>query len=136
MRRSDGGEEGLQPIFPILVDLMTSKWAEWTRVAGEQQHGDRFPLMRLVRYERNASLPPEQWAVADDQQEAGLMVNFSRGGLCLLTERAPMVEEVLRVHVPRSVPVASSRTHAQVRWVRPLPFSDETVYAVGLQFVL
>ena len=133
----ESGQHGLpEPIFPILMSLMNSKWVEWSRPTGEQQHGDRFALMRLVRYERGASLPPEQWAGADDRQDAGLMVNFSRGGLCLLTEQAPTVEEVLRVLVPGSVPVACSRTYAQVRWVRPLPFGDETIYAVGVQFVL
>ena len=116
--------------------VMNSKWVEWSRPTGEQQHGDRFALMRLVRYERSASWPQEQWAAADDRQNAGLMVNFSRGGLCLLTEQALAVEEVLHMLVPRSVPVASSRTYAQVRWVRPLPFEGETIYAVGLQFVL
>ena len=116
--------------------LMNSKWTEWSRPTGERQHGDRFALMRLVRYERSASLPPEQWAASEEQPNAGLMVNFSRGGLCLLTEQAPAVEDVLRVLVPRSVPFACNRTYAQVRWVRPLPFGDETVYAVGMQFVL
>jgi len=115
---------------------MNSKWVEWSRPTGEQQHADRFALMRLVRYERSVSLPPEPWADADDWQHTGLMVNFSRGGLCLLTEQVPAVEEVLHVLVPRSVPVATSRTYAQVRWVRPLPFGDETIYAVGLQFML
>ena len=120
----------------MLMYLMNSKWVEWSRPTCEQQHADRFALMRLVRYERSASLPPQPWATADDRQNAGLMVNFSRGGLCLLTEQVPAVEEVLHVLVPRSVPVATSRTYAQVRWVRPLPFGDETIYAVGLQFML
>ena len=115
---------------------MASKWAEWSKVTGAQQHGDRFPLMRLVQFERGAANAPEQWEAAHGQQEAGILLNFSRGGLCLLTEQAPVEQEVLLVHLPKSVPVSSSQTHAQVRWVRPLPFGGENVYAVGLQFML
>jgi len=115
---------------------MDSKWAEWSKVTGAQQHGDRFPLMRLVQFERGATSAPERWEAAHGRQEAGILLNFSRGGLCLLTEEAPAAEEVLLVHLPKSVPVSSSQPHAQVRWVRPLPFGGETVYAVGLQFML
>lgn len=118
------------------MNLMDSKWADWSKVTGAQQHGDRFPLMRLVHFERGATVNQDQWETKNGQQEAGLLLNFSRGGLCLLTELAPEVQEVLRVQLPRSVPVSSSHTYVQVRWVRPLPFGGDTVYAVGLQFML
>jgi len=115
---------------------MDSKWGEWSKITGAQQHGDRFPLMRLVQFERGATSPQERWESGHGPQEAGILLNFSRGGLCLLTEQAPAAEEVLLVHLPKSVPVSSRQTHAQVRSVRPLPFGGETTYAVGLQFML
>ncbi len=117
------------------------KWEEWNQGAGEQQHGDRFPLMRLVRYETSAPLRLEevqegQEDTAARQEGAGITVNVSSGGLCLMMDWAPAVKEVLRLHVPMPVPLAEIPTLAEVRWVRTLPFGWEGVYAVGLQFML
>jgi len=109
--------------------LNRQRWAEWSQVAGAQHHLDRFPLMRLVQYELSAArdLAPEG---------AGITVNVSSGGLCLLLDWAPPVQEVLRVHVPMPATLAQTPTLAEVRWVRPLPFTDNGAYFVGLRFLL
>jgi len=114
-----------------------NKWTDWSEVTGEQQRGDRFPLMRLVRYESSAPLDQlDQEAVSHGEEGAGLTVNVGNGGLCLLIEHAPQVHEVLRLHVPMPVPWARTPTLAEVRWVRHLPFGWEGLYAVGLKFLL
>ena len=123
------------------VHSLHDKWEEWNQGAGEQQHGDRFPLMRLVRYETSALLKQEdvqegQEHTAARQEGAGLTVNVSNGGMCLMMDCAPAIREVLRLHVPMPVPGAQTPTLAEVRWVRTLPFGWEGVYAVGLRFVL
>ncbi len=67
---------------------------------------------------------------------AGITVNVSSGGLCLLLDWAPPVQEVLQVHVPMPATLAQTPTLAEVRWVRPLPFTDNGTYFVGLKFLL
>ncbi|TLY27561.1 MAG: hypothetical protein E6K63_10560 [Nitrospirae bacterium] len=113
---------------------LEDKWAEWSEVTGERQRADRYPLMRLVRYESSAPLVPEARQLGEEG--AGIALNVGNGGLCLLLDWAPEVREVLRLHVPMPVSWAKTPTLAEVRWVRSLPFRDETIYAVGLQFVL
>ena len=113
---------------------LEGKWAEWSEVTGERQRADRYPLMQLVRYESSAPLVREARDLGE--KGASIALNVGNGGLCLLLDWAPEVREVFRLHVPMPVSWAKTPTLAEVRWVRTLPFSDETIYAVGLQFVL
>ena len=113
---------------------LEDKWAEWSEVTGERQRADRYPLMRLVRFESSAPLVAE--GQPSEEEGAGIALNVGNGGLCLLLDWAPEVREVFRLHVPMPVSWAKTPTLAQVRWVRSLPFGDETIHAVGLQFVL
>lgn len=113
---------------------LEGKWAEWNEVMGERQRADRYPLMRLVRYESSPPLVAEEQP--SEEEGAGIALNVGNGGLCLLLDWAPEVREVLRLHVPMPVSWAKTPTLAEVRWVRLLPFGYETIYAVGLQFVL
>lgn len=113
---------------------LEGKWAEWSEVTDERQRADRYPLMRLVLYESSAPLVPEARQLGEEG--AGIALNVGNGGLCLLLDWAPEVREVLRLHVPMPVSWAKTPTLAEVRWVRFLPFGGETIYAVGLQFVL
>src|SRR5207248_188584 len=116
------------------VSPLGGKWAEWSEVIGERQRADRYPLMRLVLYESSAPLVPEARQLGGEG--AGIALNVGNGGLCLLLDWAPEVREVLRLHVPMPASWAKTPTLAEVRWVRSLPFGDETIHAVGLQFVL
>ena len=101
-------------------------------MTGAQQHLDRFPLMRPVQYELSAAREARDLA----PEGAGITVNVSSGGLCLLLDWAPPVQEVLRVHVPMPATLAQTPTLAEVRWVRPLPFTDNGTYFVGPRFLL
>ena len=108
-------------------------WAEWSQITGAQQHMDRFPLMRPVHYERSAAF---EVPVVEAHAGAGITVNVSNDGLCLLLDWAPPVQEVLRVHVPMPGTLAQTPTLAEVRWVRPLPFTGNGLHVVGLKFLL
>ena len=56
--------------------------------------------------------------------------------MLLLMEAVPMVERVLRVHVPTPVMHARTPTLAEVRWVRKLPFAmNGGLHFVGLKFL-
>jgi hypothetical protein len=116
---------------------LNDNWEEWNEETGEQQHGDRLPLMRLVRYESTVPLMQEEHEeIAEQQVGAGLTVNISSSGLCLLLDWAPQVRALLRLHVPMSAPTVKTPTLAEVRWVRPLPFRWGGVNIVGLRYIL
>ena len=116
------------------MPLIPTEWEKWINVSGEQHHRDRFPLMRPVRYELSESLDEPSGAFA--QERGAITVNVSNGGLCLLTDWAPELPQVIRLHMPMGGSQAQTPTLAVVRWVRPVPFEPEGMYLVGLRFVL
>ncbi len=117
-----------------MVRLNQAEWQGWIRVRGEEQHRHRFPLMRAVRYELSEPIDGQGAVVA--QERAGITVNVSNGGLCFLTDWAPSLPQVIRIHIPMTGGLAETPTLAEVRWVRAMPFEPEGLYLVGLKFVL
>jgi PilZ domain-containing protein len=110
--------------------------SEWSSASIEDKplRRNRFPLMRPVSYELSASLS-EAGAVRG-LIGTGLSINVSSGGMCLLMDWAPGLQEVLRVHVPMEVFLAKTPTLAEVCWKRPVPLGREGLYFVGMKFVL
>jgi len=66
-----------------------------------------------------------------------LSVNISSGGMLILMEQAPAIEQVMKVYVPTPITVAETPTLAEVRWTRRLPFGKANggAYFVGLKFI-
>jgi hypothetical protein len=67
-----------------------------------------------------------------------LSLNISSGGMLVLMDRAPEVEQVLKVLVPTPSSLAGTPTLAEVRWTRRVPFgpqNDQATYFVGLKFM-
>jgi len=66
-----------------------------------------------------------------------LSVNISSGGMLILMEQAPALEQVMKVYVPTPITVAETPTLAEVRWTRRLPFGKANggAYFVGLKFI-
>jgi hypothetical protein len=67
-----------------------------------------------------------------------LSLNISSGGMLILMDQAPAVEQVLKVYVPTPVTIAETPTLAEVRWTRKLPFekmNGNGPYFVGLKFM-
>jgi hypothetical protein len=65
-------------------------------------------------------------------------LNISSGGMLVLMDPAPEVEQVLKVYVPTPISVAETPTIAEVRWTRKLPFgktNDNGAHFVGLKFM-
>lgn len=111
--------------------------SDWRGEWSDQQHRDRFPLMREVQYEPSEPVEGEIMVEHHGQKfSAGLTVNVSNGGICLLMDQAPAIREILKVHVPMPITSAKTPTLAEVCWRRALPFERNGVYVVGLKFLL
>jgi len=100
----------------------------------ESVRGDRFPLMRPVPYEPSAAVSEE--GSTTGRPRTGLSINVGSGGMCLLTDWEPAIDQVLRVEFPVSAAVAGTPTLAEVRWKRPVPLGQNGLYFVGVKFVL
>ena len=71
-------------------------------------------------------------------QGKALSVNISSGGMLLVMQQAPGIEQVLKVHVPTPTSLAETPTLAEVRWTRKIPFgrhNGDGLYFVGLKFM-
>jgi hypothetical protein len=67
-----------------------------------------------------------------------LSLNISSGGMLVLMDQAPQVQQVLKVYVPTPITIAETPTLAEVRWTRKLPFGKTNgsgPYFVGLKFM-
>lgn len=110
---------------------------EWKIQETDEQHRDRVALMRVIRYEmiHEASMKNR------DRGKIGraLSINISRGGMLILMDREPMIDQPLRVFMPTPAGSVNIPTVVDVRWTRKLPLLTGTtrgVYFVGLRFVL
>jgi len=110
---------------------------DWPITASNQKHNERVALLRQIPYEVTAPIEPEPVVVRHGLGRA-LSVNISSGGMLLLMEQAPAVEQVLKVHVPTPSSLAETPTLAEVRWTRKIPFgrpNGNGLYFVGLKFM-
>jgi hypothetical protein len=72
-------------------------------------------------------------------QGKALSVNISRGGMLLLMDQAPNIEQVLKVYVPTPITLTDTPTLAEVRWTRRVPFNrmkENESHFVGLKFLI
>jgi hypothetical protein len=76
-------------------------------------------MLRPIPYE--LTRPADELAPSGGEGKA-LSLNISSGGMLILMEQAPPVEQVLKVFVPTPVTVAETPTLAEVRWARRIPF--------------
>ena len=91
--------------------------------------------MRPIPYEMTA---PVNDPLAVAHRGKALSVNISSGGMLILMDQAPAVEQVMKVYVPTPINAAETPTLAEVRWTRRLPFGTpdiEGAYFVGLKFM-
>jgi len=115
-------------------DVAQNEW-EWPITADFQKHNERVALLRPIPYE--ITVPAEDPAGSTRQGKA-LSVNISSGGMLILMDQAPAIEQVLKVYVPTPTAVAETPTLAEVRWTRKLPFGRSNgfgPYFVGLKFM-
>ncbi len=114
--------------------MVPSEW-EWPIMESHQKHSERVALLRPIPYEMTVPIGEPAPAV---RQGKALSVNISSGGMLVLMDHAPAVEQVLKVYVPTPITLAETPTLAEVRWTRRLPFgrtNGNGPYFVGLKFM-
>jgi hypothetical protein len=116
------------------IDTARHGW-EWPILSNHQKHSERVALLRPILYEMTVSVGNQP--VLSSQGKA-LSVNISSGGMLLLMDQAPSIEQVLKVYVPTPITLADTPTLAEVRWTRRMPFSrtkENDSYFVGVKFL-
>lgn len=109
---------------------------DWTIEPNNRDHSERVALLRPISYELTAPLDLPREALV--LQGRALSLNISSGGMLVLMDREPLLDQVLKVYVPTPITNAETPTLAEVRWTRRLPFSksaDNGAYFVGLKFI-
>jgi len=116
------------------IDTARYGW-EWPIVSNHQKHSERVALLRPILYEM--TVPVADQPVQSSQGKA-LSVNISSGGMLLLMDQVPSIEQVLKVYVPTPITLTDTPTLAEVRWTRKVPFSrtkESASYFVGVKFL-
>jgi PilZ domain len=110
-----------------------TEW-QWPIAANFQKHNERVALLREIPYEMTMQVEGQ----LDSASGKALSINISSGGMLVIMDHAPEVEQVLKVLVPTPTSLAGTPTLAEVRWTRRLPFGRPNVqgaYFVGLKFI-
>jgi len=108
---------------------------EWPIQDSHESHRERAALLRSITYEIMAQ---EGGCSNVVKRGKALSLNISSGGMLLLMDQAPKVEQVLKVYVPTPITIAETPTLAEVRWSRMLPFGmshSDTAHFVGIKFM-
>lgn len=108
---------------------------EWPMTDSQESHSERAALLRPIPYEMTAPMDNPTSSVLGGK---ALSLNISNGGMLVLMDHAPDIEQVLKVYVPTPITIAETPTLAEVRWTRKLPFGKPNgngAYFVGLKFM-
>jgi len=100
-----------------------------------ESHSERAALLRPIPYEITSVMERQE---ASSSVGKALSLNISSGGMLVLMDQAPQIEQVLKVYVPTPITLAETPTLAEVRWTRRLPFGKPNgngPYFVGLKFM-
>jgi len=94
----------------------------------------RLPFLRFITYGLSASNTFD----GDVRKNHAAAINVSEGGLCLLVQDSLQETDILRVDLPLADVSTTSATLAEVKWLKPVPWShpDSPQFFVGIQFLL
>ena len=123
-------------IFPLQRrrEVTQTDW-EWPMTDSQKSHSERAALLRPILYEMTT---PVEAPAASTQSGKALSLNISSGGMLVLMDQVPAIEQVMKVYVPTPISMAETPTLAEVRWIRKLPFGKSNgngAYFVGLKFM-
>jgi len=114
--------------------VIRTEW-EWPIRDSHENHSERAALLRPILYEMTL---PEAGSDLPATGGKALSINISSGGMLVLMDQAPSIQQVLKVYVPTPITIAETPTLAEVRWTRKLPFgkpNGHAAYFVGLKFI-
>ena len=114
---------------------MTQLEWEWPMTDSQKSHSERAALLRPILYEMTT---PVEVLAATTHCGKALSLNISSGGMLVLMDQVPAIEQVMKVYVPTPISMAETPTLAEVRWIRKLPFGKPNgngAYFVGLKFM-
>lgn len=118
-----------------VIGVPIGDW-DWAIEDNSREHSERVALLRPIPYELTAPLNVSHEGHA--LQGRALSLNISSGGMLVLMDREPSLDQVIKVYVPTPITRAETPTLAEVRWTRRMPFSKPTsngAYFVGLKFI-
>jgi hypothetical protein len=116
------------------MNVTPMEW-EWPIRDSYENHSERVALLRPILYEMTV---PETENSNIAKEGKALSLNISSGGMLVLMDLAPNIEQVLKVYVPTPITIADTPTLAEVRWTRKLPIGNSgnhVTYFVGLKFM-
>lgn len=111
-----------------------TEW-DWPMTESPKSHSERAALLRPIEYEMTSAAED---IPALSKNGKALSLNISSGGMLVLMDQIPKVEQVLKVYVPTPISMAEIPTLAEVRWIRKLPFGkikESGAFFVGLKFI-
>ena len=114
--------------------MAQTEW-EWPMTDSQKSHSERAALLRPILYEMTT---PVEDPTASTHSGKALSLNISSGGMLVLMDQVPAIEQVMKVYVPTPIIRTETPTLAEVRWIRRLPFgrpNGEGAYFVGLKFM-
>ncbi len=114
---------------------MTKAGLDLPITENQRSHSARSTLLRPIPYEMTTT--GEASAPSTDSGQL-LSLNISNGGMLVLMDRPPSIEQVMKVHVPTPITMADIPTLAEVRWTTHIPFGQpngEGAFFVGLKFL-
>ena len=114
---------------------MTQTNWDWPITDNQRSHSARATLLRPIPYEMTI---PGEAPAASTRSGQLLSLNISNGGMLVLMDQAPAIEQVMKVHVPTPINMADIPTLAEVRWTKKLPFGKPNgieAFFVGLKFI-
>jgi len=115
-------------------EVAQTEW-EWPMTDSQKSHSERAALLRPILYEMTT---PVEDPAASTHSGKALSLNISSGGMLVLMDQVPAIEQVMKVYVPTPISVAETPTLAEVRWTRRVPFGKPNgngAYFVGLKFM-
>ena len=96
------------------------------------RRAERAAFMEYCPYELCESLGDAAMAIHHGE---ALSINIIRGGMLLLIDQSPPVQQVFEVQVPASTRGKTARL-VEVCWTRQIPIEDsESRYLVGVKFL-
>ena len=76
-----------------------TQW-EWPMTDCQENHSERAALLRPIQYEMTM---PVEGSAAPSQSGRALSLNISRGGMLVLMDRPPAIDQVMKIYVPTPI---------------------------------